>query len=101
MGPIAGLDVLEKGEIFFSWRDSNHDSSDVHPVRSYCTDQAILTVKLHRYFAILGEGNSNIGVGVLNSNCLYFSQYSVKVSFWALAPSLEKPANNLHAWHIT
>jgi len=101
VGPRAGLCVLEKGEISFPWQESNHDSSNVQPIRSYCIDQAILTVKHHSYLVTLGEGNSNIVVGVPNSNCLCFSQYFVKVYFQTSTHSLEKPANNLCALHIT
>lgn len=101
MGPRAGLYVLEEGEISFSWKESNHDSSDVRPIRSYFTDQATLTVEHHSYLVTLGEGKSKIVVGVLNSNCLYSGQYSVEVYFLTSAHSLVKPANNSHALHIT
>ena len=60
-----------------------------------------MTVKRHSYLVILGEGNSNVVVGVLKCNSLYFSQYSVEVYFRTSAHSLEKPANSSHELHIT
>ena len=100
MGLRVGLYVSEKGEISFPWKESDHDSSDVQPIRSYCTDQAILTVKHHSYLVTLDDGNSNIVFGVHNINCLCLSRYSVEAYFRTSAHSLEKPANISHALHI-
>lgn len=84
MGPRAGLYVLEKGEISFL-------------CPSYCTDQAILPLKYYSYFVILGDGNSDIGVGVFNGNCLCFSQYSVELYFRPWGSRLEKLGNHSFA----
>jgi hypothetical protein len=51
------------------------------------TDQAILTFKHHSYLVTLDEGNSNVVVGVPNSNGLCFSQYSVEVYYRTSAHS--------------
>jgi len=65
----AGLNALEKSQIFCSCRESNHDSSDVQP--SYYTDYANST----HYCIICRVCGINTGGLRLNNDTFFFQSH--------------------------